>query len=63
MEHDFSSRDLINISEIGIVVDEVIPFVRKLNELGIPNWRDDREGLTPVGDENGLSITVKEGRR
>ncbi|MDT8862351.1 ring-cleaving dioxygenase [Alkalihalobacillus sp. MEB130] len=63
VEHRFSSDDFINISEIGIVVDEVIPFVRKLNELGIPNWRDDSEGLTPVGDENGLFITVKDGRR
>ncbi|ETI68740.1 VOC family protein [Neobacillus vireti] len=63
VEHNFSSDDLVNISEVGLVVDEVIPFVRKLNEIGIPNWRDDSEGLTPVGDENGLFITVKNGRR
>ncbi|WP_223702640.1 VOC family protein [Sutcliffiella deserti] len=63
VEHRFSSGDFLNISEIGLVVDEVIPFVRKLNELGVPNWRDDSEGLTPVGDENGLFITVKDGRR
>ncbi len=63
IEHNFSSDDLLNISEIGIVVDEVIPFVRNLNKIGIPNWRDDSEGLTPVGDENGLFITVKNGRR
>ncbi|MBS4196391.1 ring-cleaving dioxygenase [Lederbergia citri] len=63
VEHHFSSEDLLNISEIGIVVDEVIPFVRKLNEMGIPNWKEDSEGLTPVGDEIGLFITVKSGRR
>jgi catechol-2,3-dioxygenase len=63
VEHNFSSKDLLNISEIGIAVEDVIPFVRKLNEIGIPNWRDDSEGLTPVGDENGLFITVKSGRR
>jgi catechol 2,3-dioxygenase-like lactoylglutathione lyase family enzyme len=63
VEHRFSPDDFISISEIGIVVDEVIPFVRKFNELGIPNWRDDSEGLTPVGDENGLFIIVKDGRR
>lgn len=59
----FSAKDLLQISEIGIVVDAVIPFVRKLNERGVPNWRDDSESLTPVGDENGLFIVVKSGRR
>ncbi|KHF38211.1 VOC family protein [Halalkalibacter okhensis] len=63
IDHYFSSDDFLNISEIGIVVDEVIPFVRILNQMGIPNWREDSEGLTPVGDENGLFITVKRGRR
>lgn len=60
--HSFTPKDLLNISEIGIVVDDVIPFVKRLNALGIPNWRDDSPGLTPVGDENGLFITVKSGR-
>lgn len=62
-EDNFSSKELLNISEVGVAVDDVIPFVRKLNKIGIPNWRDDSEGLTPVGDENGLIITVKNGRR
>lgn len=61
-EHSFSSKDLLNISEVGIPVNEVIPFVRKLNEIGIPNWREDSESFTPVGDENGLFIVVKKGR-
>jgi hypothetical protein len=61
--HPFSSKDFLNISEVGVVVPDVIPFVRKLNQLGIPNWRDDSEGLTPVGDETGLFITVKKDRR
>ncbi|WP_035185862.1 VOC family protein [Alteribacter aurantiacus] len=63
VNHRFSSDDLISISEIGVVVEKVIPFVRKLNERGIPNWKEDHEGLTPVGGEEGLFITVKEGRR
>ncbi|WP_183163935.1 VOC family protein [Alteribacter keqinensis] len=63
VEHRFSSGDFTCISELGIVVDDVIPFVRKLNDLGLPNWKEDNEGLTPVGDEHGLFITVKEGRR
>ncbi|MDV2884932.1 ring-cleaving dioxygenase [Alkalihalophilus pseudofirmus] len=63
VDHRFSIEDLLYISEIGIVVDEVVPFVRKLNEIGIPNWKEDSEALTPAGDEHGLFITVKEGRR
>jgi hypothetical protein len=50
------------VSEIGVVVNEVIPFVRILNEIGLPNWKEDGEGLTPVGDERGLLIVVKKGR-
>ncbi|MDV2682791.1 VOC family protein [Alkalihalophilus lindianensis] len=61
--HRFSSMDFLNVSEVGVVVRDVIPFVRKLNQLGLPNWREDSEGLTPVGDETGLFITVKNGRR
>jgi catechol 2,3-dioxygenase-like lactoylglutathione lyase family enzyme len=63
VDHSFSSDDFLNVSEIGIVVDDVIPFARTLNQMGIPNWREDSEGLTPVGDENGLFIIVKRGRR
>ncbi|WP_059173950.1 ring-cleaving dioxygenase [Bacillus sp. FJAT-27445] len=61
--NNFSSEDFLNVSEIGIAVDEVIPFVRKLNALGFPNWRNDSEGLTPVGDENGMFIVVKTERK
>jgi catechol 2,3-dioxygenase-like lactoylglutathione lyase family enzyme len=63
IEHKFSSEELLSISEIGIVVEEVIPFVRTLNKIGIPNWREDSDGLTPVGNEEGLFIVVKNGRR
>ncbi|WP_166239060.1 VOC family protein [Paenibacillus turpanensis] len=63
VHHPFSSGDLLEVSEIGIVAEEVIPLVRRLNELGIPNWRGDSDGLTPVGVENGLLIVVKQGRR
>ncbi|ERN53643.1 VOC family protein [Alkalihalophilus marmarensis] len=63
VDHPFSIEDFLYVSEIGIVVDEVVPFVRKLNEIGIPNWKEDSEALTPTGDEHGLFIIVKEGRR
>ncbi|WP_341277794.1 VOC family protein [Paenibacillus sp. FSL H8-0537] len=62
-EHPFSFSDCLEVSELGIVAAEVIPVVRELNALGIPNWREDSEGLTPVGDEHGLFIVVKQFRK
>ncbi|WP_100372347.1 VOC family protein [Bacillus sp. FJAT-45037] len=62
-EHHFSSRDIINVSEIGIVVKEVIPFARELNEIGVQNWKEDSTELTPVGDEHGLFIICREQRQ
>lgn len=58
----FHSREIQGVSEIGVVVHEVIPFVRTLNGIGLPNWKEDSEGLTPVGDEHGLLIVVRKGR-
>ncbi|WP_197259213.1 hypothetical protein [Paenibacillus dendritiformis] len=62
ISHPFGSADIHGVSEVGVVANEVIPFVRALNEVGLPNWRPDNEGLTPVGDEHGLFIVVKIGR-
>ncbi|WP_338551430.1 VOC family protein [Paenibacillus sp. KS-LC4] len=62
-DHPFSYSDCLEVSELGIVAAEVIPIVRELNALGIPNWREDSEGLTPVGDEHGLFIVVKQLRK
>ncbi|WP_068781630.1 ring-cleaving dioxygenase [Paenibacillus sp. GM2] len=62
ISHSFHSGEINGVSEIGVVVDEVIPFVRALNKIGLPNWKEDSEGLTPVGDEHGLFIVVKKGR-
>lgn len=56
-------KDLLCVSEIGIVVPEVMPVVRDLNDMGIPNWKKDDENFTPLGDEHGLFIVVKRGRR
>lgn len=62
ISHDFSIDDIMGVSEIGIVASEVIPFVRRLNGAGMPNWREDDPGLTPVGDEYGLLIVVRDKR-
>ncbi|MGF7046741.1 catechol-2,3-dioxygenase [Paenibacillus sp. DS2015] len=64
IERPFNMRiDLLCVSEIGIVVPEVVPFVRGMNDLGIPNWKEDHEDFTPLGNEEGLIIVVKQGRR
>ncbi|MGG6311661.1 VOC family protein [Paenibacillus macerans] len=60
--HDFTVQDIMGVSEVGIVTSEVIPFVRRLNAAGLPNWKEDSDGLTPVGDECGLLIVVRDGR-
>ena len=62
ISHSYNSGEINGVSEIGVVVNEVIPFVRTLNKIGLPNWKEDSEGLTPVGDETGLLIVVKKGR-
>jgi len=62
-EGDFSSEDLLNVSEIGIVHNQVLPLVHELNKTGIPCWREEDESFTPVGNEEGLIIVVKRGRR
>lgn len=60
--HDFSIDDIMGVSEIGIVTSEVIPFVHRLNAAGLSNFEEDDPGFTPVGDEHGLLIVVREQR-
>ncbi|PKR84547.1 VOC family protein [Heyndrickxia camelliae] len=62
-EGEFSSEDLLNVSEIGIVRDQVLPFVQELNNIGIPCWKEADESFASVGNEEGLVIVVKRGRR
>ncbi|MFJ5713073.1 VOC family protein [Neobacillus sp. NPDC093127] len=61
-EGKFTSDDMLNVSEIGIAREQVLPLVRVLNEKGIPSWREEDEDFTPVGNEEGLIIVVKRGR-
>jgi hypothetical protein len=60
----FGTCDIIGISEIGIAVPKVIPFVEdcvRISKLA-PYRQLPEEGFTAVGDENGLLIVVPEGR-
>ncbi|GIP20696.1 VOC family protein [Paenibacillus sp. J22TS3] len=58
----FGPHSLLEISEIGIVREDVAGCVQDLNEKGFPHWREGNEGFRPLGDEHGLFIVVKQGR-
>lgn len=60
----FTSTSLLNISEIGLVTDEVPPLVHMIQSvLDSPVYLGEvNEFFTPLGDEHGLLILVKKGR-
>ena len=60
----FGVQSLLNISEIGIVAHDVAEQVRNIQkQLDIQPYKASVNAeFTPVGDEHGLFIVVKEGR-
>lgn len=62
IDHAFTARDVMSVSEIGIVAEETLSLVSKLNAAGLPNWREASEEFTPAGDEQGLLIVVRNER-
>lgn len=59
----FTSASLLEVSEIGMPTDQVLAVVQQLDDLGVPNYQEVKEAFTPVGDEHGLGIVVKQGRQ
>lgn len=61
----FSAASLLSISEIGLAVDDVLHFVERLQtRLHLPVYlQHPTATFTPMGDEHGLLIVVKDGRR
>ncbi len=59
----FSPKDLLCVSEIGIVREDVPSYVKELKEQGFSLWREGSESFAPVGDEHGLLIVVEKNRR
>lgn len=55
---DFDSRQILNISEIGLPSENVIELAGQLcARLGLSVYKQEpNENFTPVGDENGLFI-------
>jgi catechol-2,3-dioxygenase len=64
VDHPFSSRDLLEISEIGLAADDVPAAVALLQEqLGVEVYSGQgSDSFSAVGDEEGLLIVVRRGR-
>jgi len=58
-DQPFSEKSLLNVSEIGVAVADVIAFTEG---SGLPYYRSHVDEFAPIGDENGLLIVVKIGR-
>lgn len=60
----FGPEDVLHISEIGLVVDDVPGWVKQLKtRLGIEVYRDSSfEDFAQLGDINGVLILTKQGR-
>ncbi len=58
VEGDFDSKQILNISEIGLPSEDVIGFANELStRLGLPVFRQEpNETFTPLGDDDGLFI-------
>lgn len=56
-------RDLLGISEMGLPTKDVPHAVDELEALGIPTYKRRDPVFNPVGDEEGIFIVVKPGRR
>lgn len=60
----FTARDLLRVSEVGIAVPDVLDAVAAASGAGLPVFGagPDPE-FTPVGDQAGLLVLVRPGRR
>ncbi|MFF2890256.1 ring-cleaving dioxygenase [Paenibacillus sp. NPDC057967] len=56
-------QDLLGISEMGLPTKDVPRAVDELEALGIPTYKRRDPVFNPVGDEEGIFIVVKPGRR
>jgi hypothetical protein len=60
---DFSVKDILYASEIGLIVDDVITSGNVLQkEMGLTQYRDAAPGFWPIGDESGLLLMIRKGR-
>lgn len=59
----FTSRDMLCLSEIGLIVDDVLATAENLKGvLKLNQYRGGSEQFTALGDEHGLLLVMKRGR-
>ena len=61
-QHAFSTADILKVCEVGIVCEDVLEKVNKLERMGIKRWGEISDTFAPMGDMNGLFIVVKKER-
>ncbi len=60
----FSAESILNISEIGLPVNDVNNFYSEVKmKFNIPVFSGDQKTFCTAGDDNGLFIIVKKGRK
>jgi catechol-2,3-dioxygenase len=60
---DFSTKDILCASEIGLVVDDVAATATTLKGVaGVNQYRGGSDQFTALGDEHGLLLVMKRGR-
>lgn len=60
---EFSGSHLVNISEVGVAVDDVALAARQLGcQFDLSSYGPTFEDFDPIGDESGLIILVAAGR-
>lgn len=63
VDGEFSVKDILCASEIGMIVDDVIASGNSLKkEMDLPSYRDAESGFWPIGDESGLLLMIRKGR-
>lgn len=61
---DFSTRDILYASEIGLVVDDIPKTVAAANtHLNLDIYRDNSQSFASIGDEHALLVVVKRDRK
>jgi catechol-2,3-dioxygenase len=59
----FDSHDLLDVSEVGLVVDDVFSTIDAIeHSLGEKIWKEKSDTFAAMGDDNGLLIIAKLGR-
>jgi hypothetical protein len=59
----FDPRDLLCLSEIALVVDDVAAMAASLRQVaGVENYRGESEQFAALGDERGLLLVMRRGR-